>query len=56
MGGQIRGQECVKQYSFLGDRDSEWIGRNVALGWPGSADGPLEMRYYELSDTSPFGL
>lgn len=27
---------CVKHLRFLGERDSEWIGRNTAVGWPGS--------------------
>lgn len=45
----------MKEYSLLGEKDSEWIGRNVALGRSGSAEEPLQVRYYELSDTTLFG-
>lgn len=55
MGVLMRGQECVKHCSSLGERDSEWIGRNVAVGCPGSTEGPFEVRHYELSDTTPCG-
>lgn len=42
----MRGQECAKYQSHLGEGDSEQTERNVAVGRPGSAEGPLEVRYY----------
>lgn len=51
----MRGQECAKYQSHLGEGDSEQTERNVAVGRPGSAEGPLEVRYYELVDTIPCG-